>query len=75
MSDRIEATRIVAEKHNVRYPTVADKYARQLGKKAYDFERMLEEPELKEFKTALKQKFNKYVQYIDEFFGELHKGR
>jgi negative regulator of replication initiation len=69
--DRIEATREVAKRRNIMYPTVADKYARQLGKSAHDIDTMLDEPGFLQLKRTLKEKYHRYSDYIDEFFNVL----
>ncbi len=69
--DRIEATKRVAQAHNIKYPTVVDKYARQLGKRVFEVDRMLQEPELNELKAILKTKFSIHSDIIDEFFSKL----
>jgi len=69
--DRTEATREVAERHNIMYPTVADKYARQLGKSAYDIDTMLDEPGFLQLKRTLEEKYHMCSDYINEFFNML----
>lgn len=69
--DRTEATREVAERHNIMYPTVADKYTRQLGKAAHDIDTMLDESRFPQLKKTLEGKYHIYSDYIDEFFNML----
>ena len=69
--DRTEATREVAERHNIMYPTVADKYTRQLDKAAHDIDTMLDEPKFSQLKRTLEEKYHMYSDYINEFFNML----
>jgi len=71
-ANRIEAAKKVAEYHGVTYPTVADKYARQLGKSTYEVDRMLEETGFNELKTLLENKFRPFTEIIHEFFKGLN---
>ena len=48
---RPEATKIVANRHDVAPQTVLDKYCRQLNKKAYEIDRLLEDSNLKNFQN------------------------
>ena len=67
-SNRIKATHIVAQKHgDIEYQTVIDKYCRQLNKKAYEIDRLLNS-DLNEFKSILKNKFINHRDIINEFF-------
>jgi hypothetical protein len=61
---RPEATRIVAQRYGTTPQTILDKYCRQLGKKAYEIDELFEEPDLKEFKGLLVNKFPNYVDLI-----------
>jgi hypothetical protein len=69
--DRKRATREVANRHNVMYPTVADKYARQLDMSAYDIDTMLDEPGFPQLRRTLGKKYHMHTGYIDEFFNML----
>jgi len=68
---RTEATKIVAKRRNTFPQTIIDKYCRQLGKKAYEIDRLLHEQNLKSFKSILEEKFRNYKDVIDSFFNEL----
>jgi len=63
---RTTATRYVARQHKVFPQTVLDKYCRQLGLTAAQFDRLLEESDLGELKRRLKAKFVGHEQVIDE---------
>ena len=66
--NRIEATHIVAQKHGgIALQTVIGKYCRQLNKKAYEIDRLLDS-DLNEFKSILKNKFINHHDIINEFF-------
>lgn len=54
---RPSATRFVAKRHGVAPQTVLDKYARQLGLTASQFDRLLEQADYRELKQLLKSKF------------------
>ena len=64
--DRPSATQFVAKQHDVFPQTVLDKYCRQLNLRAREFDRLLEQPELKELKGILTSKFPDYEHVIDE---------
>ncbi len=70
-SSRTEATNIIAQKRNTSPQTVIDKYCRQLNKKAYEIDRLLNEQDLSEFKLLLKNKFIKHKDVINSFFDSL----
>jgi hypothetical protein len=59
-NSRIEATKMVAERHNIKYSTVAEKYAQQLDKSADDIDRMLDDIEYIELRNVLKARSPKY---------------
>lgn len=63
---RTTATQYVARQYKVFPQTVLDKYCRQLGLNAAQFDRLLEEPGLGELRKKLKAKFSSYAQAIDE---------
>lgn len=63
---RTTATQYVARQYKVFPQTVLDKYCRQLGLTAAQFDRLLEEPGLGELRKKLKSKFSSYAQAIDE---------
>lgn len=68
---RIEATKVVAKRRNTSPQTIIDKYCRQLGKKAYEIDRLFYEQNLSSFKSILGGKFGNYKDVIDSFFNEL----
>jgi negative regulator of replication initiation len=64
---RSEATHQVAAMRNVATQTVIDKYTRQLGLTAYQFDGLLAQSDLLSLKTRLKEKFLKHHAVIDEY--------
>jgi len=68
---RTEATRIVAVKNGRATQTIIDKYCRQLGKKAHEIDRLLDEPGLTGFKMTLNTKFSRHKEMINDFFDNL----
>ncbi len=68
---RPEATNTVADRHSIAPQTVLDKYCRQLDKKAYEIDRLLQDGNLSNFKLLLRQKFNDHSSVIDNFFSKL----
>jgi len=68
---RVEATKKVAQLNDIEYSTVVDKYARQLGKRVFEINEMLQEPKYYQFKALLQNKFNIYSDKIEEFFNKL----
>lgn len=68
---RTEATYQVAKMHNVAVPTVADKYCRQLGKKAFEVDRLLDEKNLTGFEILLINHYSEHSEYITDFFRKL----
>ena len=71
---RPEATRIVAERNNTAPQTIIDKYCRQLGKKANEIDKLLNESGLAGFRIILMNKFPKHEEIIVSFFNDLQKG-
>lgn len=71
--NRREATKLVARKRNKDYQTIIDKYCRQLGMRAYEIDRFLEDKNLEEFRALLKRKFVNHLDLIDSFFKSLNK--
>lgn len=69
--DRKEATRNVAKKEGVFYQTIIDKYCRQLGKKAFEIERLLEPDKLQELQLLLEKKFSSHRDVIRQFLKSL----
>jgi hypothetical protein len=63
---RTAATQYVARQYKVFPQTVLDKYCRQLGLTASQFDKLLEESSHNELKKMLKTKFSDYSSEIDE---------
>jgi hypothetical protein len=63
---RNEATRIIAKKHNVAQQTVQDKYGRQLGMTADEFDRLLIPSKAEDLMALLIKKFPSYGDIIRE---------
>jgi hypothetical protein len=57
----------VAKQHGVFPQTVIDKYCRQLGLKASEFDRLLEEESLVGLRNLLKAKFSNHSDVVDQF--------
>lgn len=68
---RNEATNIVARRRGTASQTIIDKYCRQLSKRAYEIDDLLQEQNLEGFKTLLINKFDKYRDVIVSFFYKL----
>ena len=69
---RPDATKVVAKRHGDRKPqTILDKYCRQLGMKAYDFDKLLMEPGLHTLTRVLKERFPRHQDQIDSFLDSL----
>ncbi len=66
---RTTATQYVARQYKVFPQTVLDKYCRQLGLTAAQFDRLLEEPGLRELRMRLQEKFSDHAKTIDEVLG------
>jgi negative regulator of replication initiation len=62
---RQSATQAVAKRHGVATQTVLDKYGRQLGLTASQFDRLLDQPGHKELKQLLRSKFPGHQEAID----------
>lgn len=58
------ATQIVAKRYRVATQTVLDKYARQLGLTTHQFDRLLDQADLRELKQLLKSKFPSHADDI-----------
>jgi len=68
-SSRRDATRYVARELNITLQSVLDKYTRQLGLTASQFDRLLDGAQVAELRSLLKQKFHAYVDVIDGILG------
>ena len=66
---RSEATNKVAKKRGIAPQTVIDKYCRQLDKKAYEIDRLLES-NIGEFKSIVQNTFSIHKGFINNFFSE-----
>lgn len=69
---RNEATNLVARRRNTAPQTVIDKYCRQLGKKAYEIDLLLEDQNLGEMRKILERKFVHHRELITSFFDSLN---
>lgn len=70
--NRREATNLVAKRRNTAPQTVIDKYCRQLGKRAYEIDRLLEDQNLGELRALLERKFVNHRELINSFLGSLN---
>lgn len=70
--NRREATNLVAQRRNTAPQTVIDKYCRQLGKRAYEIDRLLEDQNLEELRALLERKFVNHRELINSFFASLN---
>jgi hypothetical protein len=66
---RADATRSVAESHNVAVQTVNDKYGRQLGLTAAAFEELLRDSEREKLVALLKRRFPQHEGIIEGTLG------
>ncbi|MFO0753518.1 MAG: hypothetical protein U0411_09375 [Thermodesulfovibrionales bacterium] len=73
--NRSEATNLTAQRWNTTPQTIIDKYCRQLGKKAYEIDRLLKDQNLGEFRAVLERKFVNHRELIDSFFASLNSGK
>jgi hypothetical protein len=73
--NRSEATNLVAQRRNTAPQTVIDKYCRQLGKRAYEIDRLLEDQNLGELRVILEKKFANQRELINSFFASLDRGK
>lgn len=71
---RTQATNLVAEKHKVAVPTVIDKYGRQLGKKVFEIDKLLEEETLGGLELLLKRHYREHKEIVSSFFRKLRRG-
>jgi hypothetical protein len=67
---RTAATNFVAKQRNVFPQTVVDKYGRQLGLTASQFDRLLEQKGLGDLSQLLKSKFPEHTEVIDDLLSE-----
>jgi len=64
---RNDATRLIAKKHNVAPQTVQDKYGRQLGMTADEFDRLLDPSKYDHLTTLLIKKFPSHSDVIRKY--------
>lgn len=67
---RTDATRVVAQSHRVTPQTVLDKYCRQLGLTAPEFDRLLDDANLIELRKRLQKRFYQHSNLIDDVLTE-----
>lgn len=72
---RVQATRAVAERCGTTTQTILDKYCRQLGKNTAEIDRLLQDPELVEFRSLLERKYAVHKQFVTTFFEDLQSRR
>lgn len=65
---RKKATNLVAQKRNIAPQTVLDKYCRQLGRSAVEFDNLMAESKLNDLKILLIKKFPNWESYINSYF-------
>ena len=70
---RKEATSDIAKKHHVDYQTVIDKYCRQLGLQAYQFDALLDRNGMTELRELLLKKYPRHSDLINSFFQQLRE--
>jgi hypothetical protein len=68
---RKEATKMEALKRDYDYQTIIDKYCRQLGKRAFEVDQLLEPENITEFQSLLEEKFPNHRDTTREFFDSL----
>ena len=70
---RNEATNLVAKRRAITTQSVIDKYCRQLDKKAYEIDKLLQPVNMNDFKELLQRKFPPHLHVISEFFQTLRE--
>jgi len=68
---RTDATNKVADKRRTAPQTVIDKYCRQLNKKAFEIDNLLQDEKLDDFRLLLERKFINHRDVIRSFFNSL----
>jgi len=68
---RRQATNLVAKKRRITPQAVIDKYCRQLGKRAYDVDRLLESKDSEGLQAVLLEKFRSHRDVVRDFFQTL----
>ncbi|MEW6714381.1 MAG: hypothetical protein AB1306_04755 [Nitrospirota bacterium] len=69
---RTDATNKVASLRKTFPQTVIDKYCRQLNKKAFEIDKLLQDQNLNDFKMILESKFTNHRDVIRDFFKSLN---
>lgn len=64
---RVDATHLVANRHHIAFQTVLDKYCRQLGFTASEFDDLLRSPGLTELKQVLKKRFSRHSDLVEAY--------
>ena len=72
---RNEATNIVADRRTTAPQTVIDKYCRQLGKRAYEIDRLLQDQHIDDFRVLLESRFANHRDLVSSFFNSLENGK
>ena len=67
---RYAATHKVASMHRVVTQTIIDKYTRQLGLTALQFDKLLEQPDLSDLKKLLNKRFSEHQAVIKAYVGD-----
>src|SRR5699024_2831522 len=68
---RPEATKIVANRHKIATQTVLDKYCRQLNKKAFEIDKLLDEKDLNGFRTIIRNNLSDHKSVIEKLVKKL----
>ena len=63
---RSDATNYIARKLGVTPQTIIDKYTRQLGLTASQFDRLLDRDQLPQLKSLLKERFRAHGDVVDQ---------
>ena len=71
--NRNEATNLVAQRRGTAPQTVIDKYCRQLNKKAFEIDRLLEDENISEFRSLLEKRFINHKDIVDAFFDDIYE--
>lgn len=72
---RPEATNVVANRHSIAPQTVLDKYCRQLDKKAYEIDMLLDDSNINNFKLLLRRRFTDHSNVINDFFEKISRNK
>jgi len=70
--NRIEATKVVANRYSIKRTTIQDAYSRRrIGKNTIEIDSMLQESSLQEFRSLLENRFTPHKSMISDFFQDL----